>query len=207
MRRLGALALFLVLGNGPSAAEEGILARSYGALNVRRIISQSARLQPLPETEPKTEAQAKVKTKKTRAAVPGLDRGSLARIARYERLIGRYAEANGLDADLVRALIYVESGGNQAAVSRRGAAGLMQLMPATARELGVGDRFDPEENIAGGTAYLKKMIDRYHTVETALWAYNAGPGAVDRGRMPGETQRFVPKVLGVKRLLAGRKEG
>ena len=197
MLRLGALALFLALGNGPVRAEEGILARSYGALTARRIIDQSARLQPTQKKE----------TPKAVRAVPGLDRGSLTRIARYERLIGRYARANGLDADLVRALIYVESGGDKAAVSRRGAAGLMQLMPATAAELGVEDRFDPEENIAGGTAYLKKMIDRYHTVETALWAYNAGPGAVDRGRMPGETQRFVPKVLGVKRLLAGRKEG
>ena len=106
------------------------------------------------------------------------------------------------DPNLVKAVIQVESGGDPNALSPKGAAGLMQLMPATAAELGAGDRFDPEQNIASGTRYLRGLIDQFKSTEVALWAYNAGPNAVRQGRMPLETQEYVPKVLRLRRAFA-----
>ena len=103
-----------------------------------------------------------------------------------------------IEIDLIKAIIEVESGGNPLAVSSAGAAGLMQLMPITAKELGVTDRFDPEQNIDSGTRYLRRLIDRFGSAELALWAYNAGPTAVESGHMPLETQEYVPRVLLLK---------
>ena len=118
---------------------------------------------------------------------------------RYEPLIREHAGRHELRPDLVRAVIQVESGFNRWARSPKGAMGLMQLMPATARELGVDDPYDPEENIRGGTTYLRQLIDRYQgNEELALAAYNAGAGAVDRhGRaVPPyrETRDYVKRV-------------
>lgn len=118
----------------------------------------------------------------------------------YDPLIDRHARRTGLDADLVRAVIQVESAFDPSARSRKGALGLMQLLPGTARELGVRDVFDPEENIRGGTDYLRRMLDRFGRVELALAGYNAGPGAVERhGGIPPyrETRDYVSKVLGL----------
>jgi soluble lytic murein transglycosylase-like protein len=117
----------------------------------------------------------------------------------FEPLIREHAARQALRMDLVRAVIQVESGYNPRARSPRGAMGLMQLMPATARELGVSNPFDPSENIRGGTAYLRKLIDRYDgNEELALAAYNAGADAVDRHgkKVPPyqETQDYVRKV-------------
>lgn len=109
------------------------------------------------------------------------------------------AEARfGLPAGLLDALIWTESRYNPFAISRAGAAGLGQLMPGTAKELGVADRFDPLANLAGAARYLRQMLDRFGTVHMALAAYNAGPGAVERaGGIPlnGETPAYVRDVL------------
>ena len=118
---------------------------------------------------------------------------------RYEPLVQQYAAKHGLRPDLVRAVIQVESAFNPLATSPKGAMGLMQLMPDTARELGVRNAYDPDENVRGGTAYLRQLIDRYDGNEVlALAAYNAGFNAVDRhgGRVPpyDETQNYVRKV-------------
>jgi soluble lytic murein transglycosylase-like protein len=117
----------------------------------------------------------------------------------WEETIAAAAAENGLDPALVKAVIHVESGFNSQAVSRRGAQGLMQLMPSTALSLGVENPFDPEENIAGGSRYLRSMLDRHNgDLSLALAAYNAGSGAVERyGGIPPypETQGFVRQVM------------
>ena len=117
----------------------------------------------------------------------------------YEPLVLQHARSQGIRPDLVRAVIQVESGFNPRARSPKGAMGLMQLMPTTALELGVHNAFDPAENIRGGTAYLRQLLDRYDGDEQlALAAYNAGAGAVDRHgrRVPPfqETRDYVRRV-------------
>jgi soluble lytic murein transglycosylase-like protein len=117
----------------------------------------------------------------------------------YDALVREHASRHALRPELVRAVIQVESGFNPRARSPKGAMGLMQLMPATARQLGVRDAFDPAENIRGGCAYLRQLLDRYNgNEELALAAYNAGAGAVDRhGKaVPPfqETRDYVKKV-------------
>lgn len=104
-----------------------------------------------------------------------------------------------IDEDLLASVVKAESGGRVMAVSRTGAQGLMQLMPGTASEMGVSDAFRPEQNIAGGTAYLDQLLVRYHdNAALALAAYNAGPGAVDKyhGVPPyRETRAYVARVI------------
>lgn len=114
-------------------------------------------------------------------------------------IINRYAKKYGVDKHLVRAVIQQESGGNCQAVSPKGAQGLMQLMPATAKILGVEDPFDPEENIKGGVKFLRDCLNRFNqNTALALAAYNAGPKAVEKyhGIPPyKETKRYVAQVL------------
>ena len=118
---------------------------------------------------------------------------------RFEPLVQEHSARQSLRPDLVRAVIQVESGFNPHARSPKGAMGLMQLMPATARDLGVRDAYDPGENIRGGTTYLRQLLDRFDgNEELALAAYNAGPNAVDRygRRIPPyqETRAYVRKI-------------
>lgn len=116
----------------------------------------------------------------------------------YDSLIIREAKANRLDPALVKAVIAAESNFSPRAVSRAGALGLMQLMPQTARGLGVEDPLEAPENVSGGSRYLREMLNRYGDLSRALAAYNAGPTAVDhyRGIPPyPETEAYVKRVL------------
>jgi soluble lytic murein transglycosylase-like protein len=114
-------------------------------------------------------------------------------------MLAHAGAAHHIDEDLLASVVRAESGGHVTAVSRTGAKGLMQLMPGTASAMGVDDAFKPEQNIAGGTAYLDALLTRYHdNVALALAAYNAGPGAVDkyRGVPPyRETREYVARVI------------
>lgn len=119
-------------------------------------------------------------------------------VTAYDHLIAQNASKHGISPDLVRAVIQAESGFNPRAVSPKGAMGLMQLMPATARDLGVNDPFHPAENIRAGVAYLAQLLTRFkQNVQHALAAYNAGPERVERydGVPPyRETQAYVKKI-------------
>jgi soluble lytic murein transglycosylase-like protein len=118
---------------------------------------------------------------------------------RFEELIGSAAAKNGLDPALLKGLVRAESNFRSNAVSPARAVGLTQLMPGTARSLGVSDPYDPVQNIEGGAKYLRQQLDRFGDVKLALAAYNAGPGAVKRyGGIPPytQTQNYVKKVLG-----------
>jgi soluble lytic murein transglycosylase-like protein len=119
--------------------------------------------------------------------------------AEMRELLISAGAAHNIDEDLLASVIHAESGGHVKAVSRTGAQGLMQLMPGTARTLGVKDSFKPDQNIAGGTAYLDSLLTRYKdNLALALAAYNAGPGAVDRYRgIPPfrETRAYVARVI------------
>lgn len=116
-----------------------------------------------------------------------------------EAAFSKAADTYRVSVDLLKAVGKAESGFRSDAVSRSGAVGVMQLMPATARGLGVGDPYDMEQNIMGGAKFLSSLLDRYDgNVELALAAYNAGPANVDKyGGVPPfkETQNYIPKVL------------
>ncbi len=115
-----------------------------------------------------------------------------------EQMIDRVAEKVKLAPELIRAVVAVESSYDPTAVSHAGAQGLMQLMPATAADLGVKDSFDPLENITGGSRYLSRLLNKYNgDLDRALAAYNWGQGNVDRHgleKMPTETRNYLVKV-------------
>ncbi|MCL1875272.1 MAG: lytic transglycosylase domain-containing protein [Synergistaceae bacterium] len=117
----------------------------------------------------------------------------------WEKYITRYAKEYGVDEDLIRAVIKVESANNPGALSSKGAMGLMQLMPNTAKMLGVKDAWDPEQNIRGGVKYLSQLSDKFDgDIVKMLAGYNAGPSKVDQfsGVPPyAETENYVKKVM------------
>ena len=137
----------------------------------------------------------------------------LAKSAEFEPYIEQAARSQAVHPDLVRAVIVVESAFNPHAVSKRGAVGLMQLRPATARRYGVADAFDPEQNIMAGAHYLRDLLKRYgNNLELTLAAYNAGEDAVERygHNIPPfeETRHYVPTVLKIYHsLLSQQRQG
>jgi hypothetical protein len=132
------------------------------------------------------------------------DQGNLLEGTPYAEIIAAASEAEGVNPMLVRAVIQVESKFRPTARSRKGAMGLMQLMPATAREYNVRNPFEPKANIEAGIKHLKTLIDRFgSSIELGLAAYNAGPGAVEKfnGIPPyRETRDYVRRILSLSGL-------
>jgi len=154
------------------------------------------RMLPLPDTDAILETHS----------LPAAARNQLP----YAELVNQAAQSAAVDPDLLHAVMAVESGYNPAAISPRGARGLMQLMPDTARQFGVTDPHDPGQNILAGARYLGQLLKVFdQEIPLALAAYNAGPGAVQRhGRkIPpyAETQTYVPRVLARYRNLQSRR--
>ena len=146
-------------------------------------------------TNPATKVNAQLYTNKA----AGFVNTNISGKAKIKELITKVSQKHGVDEKLVNALVNQESGFNPNAKSKVGAMGLMQLMPATAKGLGVTNPMDPEQNVEGGVKYLRSMLDRYNgNIILALAAYNAGPGAVDKydGVPPyKETQNYVKSIL------------
>jgi soluble lytic murein transglycosylase-like protein len=144
-----------------------------------------------------TSALSKAASRRTGdySATPGVPQASREEI---ERLIQQTAERHNVDPALIRAVIAAESAYQPGATSRKGAQGLMQLMPGTAQELGVGNAYDPRQNIDAGARYLRALLEKYDgDLDKALAAYNAGEGAVARAHgVPNyaETRAYVRKV-------------
>ncbi len=131
------------------------------------------------------------------APAPAVDE-SRPKSEKFDPIIEKYAGEHNLDPSLIRSIIATESGFNPKAVSRKGAQGLMQLMPATAARLGVTNSFDPEQNIRGGVRHFRSLMDTFdNDLKLSLAAYNAGENLVLRlGRVPAikETREYVQSV-------------
>jgi len=117
----------------------------------------------------------------------------------YDDIINAAGQQYGVDPDLLRAQMMQESGGNPNAVSKRGAMGLMQLMPGTASDMGVSNIKDPSQNIMGGAKYMRQLIDKYGDIDKAVQAYNVGPNAFDeiqsgKRKLPQETSEYLDRV-------------
>lgn len=137
----------------------------------------------------------------TRPAYPIRDATSARRVpASLNPFVRDAARHSRLDASLIEAVAYVESGFDRHARSPKGAMGLMQLMPATAARFGIDNPLDPRQNLLGGARYLRELLDRFESLPLALAAYNAGEGAVQRhgNAIPpyAETMQYVPAVMG-----------
>jgi len=155
----------------------------------------------VPHPDPVAEAAAAaLAAQQVAAQASSIDPAALLSSTPYGEIISAAAEAHGVDPLLVRALIQVESGYKPTARSAKGALGLMQLMPSTAKEYRVRNPFDPKANIEAGVKHLKSLIDGLKSVELALAAYNAGEGAVKKfGGIPPyrETRDYVTRILSI----------
>ena len=184
----GTLALLLVLAGALPASAQ---IYSWRDANGNLVLSNTQR--PPDGTAARTYSVPRADGVRSTTSVP------TSRTNAYDDVIVEHTQLNGVRPDLVRAVIQVESANNARATSPKGAMGLMQLMPATARQFGVINAYDPTENVRAGVAYLRHLLDRYgNNEELALAAYNAGPGAVDKygETIPPyrETRDYVRKV-------------
>jgi hypothetical protein len=174
--------------------------RSGGEVTCDQTLIEKIVPDEVPYPEPKPPAPAAVMPRSTSASLDGTP---------YGEIIANMARTHGVDPMLVRALIQVESNYRPKARSRKGAMGLMQLMPATARQYNVRNPYDPTSNIGAGVKHLKGLIDKWG-VELALAAYNAGEGAVMKfkGVPPyRETRNYVSRILSLAgRVVSGNSE-
>ena len=213
MRSLPSIALLLLLGTGPARAAHRVVfedgrslvaeaATSEDGFTTLRLLEGGVLVVPddriaaveVQDVEPPPEEVA------ARAAALCQDEAWRALAGDFADAIAAAADRHGLDRALLAAIVEMESGFQPRAVSPKGARGLMQLMPATAKRFGVTDPFDPAQSLDGGAQYLHWLLQRFEgRTDLALAAYNAGEGAVDRhgGRIPpyGETLRYVNGVL------------
>ncbi len=211
------ITLMLVVANMAHAAEIYIYQRDNGTrlvtdhkrldANLRLIRSYGVKPKPKPMRFQvrngvivESGAAAKPKPKFKRRSLSGVRPLK----SRYDELIDQVANEHGVDSALVRAVVQAESAFKPDAVSVKGATGLMQLMPATAKRYGVSDRNDPVQNVNGGVRYLRDLLDMFgQNLALAVAAYNAGEGAVmkHRGIPPySETQHYVRKVMRLLRM-------
>jgi soluble lytic murein transglycosylase-like protein len=198
-RTLSALLAGSLLGVQQAGADERL---------ARRLAALEALVRP---EAPRAARPAAARPASARAAPPRADPACAGRgraswptaeggdAARVERAVRDASLRFGVDADLIHEVIRVESNYDASAVSVKGARGLMQLMPDTARLLGVVCVFDPRENVMGGTRYLADLRRRLGSWPRALAGYHAGPRRVEQGRVPAETRRYVRRILGAWR--------
>jgi soluble lytic murein transglycosylase-like protein len=204
----GGLSLLVFLGTAPSqAAENVVLSNGFSLLcDHREVEGAKVRLFTTQGSTNFVEVDASeiasvevVPDPIPAAAEPTEPAAPKVTSTDMNELIAKAGAEHNLDVDLLASVIRAESGGNVRAVSRTGAQGLMQLMPATAAQLGVTNSFAADQNIHGGTAYLDALLIKYHDqLALALAAYNAGPAAVDKyhGIPPyRETQAYVARVI------------
>jgi len=181
--------LYRQLTGAPPSASQSSASYLNDAAQKRSLVQK--KVPPAEQPEPAGKSAANSGKDDAAAAAPAQ--------SSYGEIIARAAEKYSLPAALLRAVAKAESGFNPRACSSAGAMGLMQLMPSTAREVGVDNPWDPEENIEGGARYLRQLLDQYaNNVPLALAAYNAGPGQVKKhGGIPPfeETRNYIQRVL------------
>ncbi len=186
----GVALMLAAIGTAQAADADGISVRDEGAEGV--VLSNLDTLPVPPVADASATAAARLPARR-------MSESTARRKEMFAPLVRAAAQAHGLPEALLHAVIEVESGFDAAAVSPKGALGLMQLMPETARDLRVRDARDPAANIDGGARYLKELLARFgNDLALALAAYNAGPAAVQRsGGIPrnAETQNYVPRVM------------
>lgn len=188
-----------------------LLNRSYQPKLIHSILSRSmAQSKPKLKSSPPRQPHSGIVNFHSRSSLKprlypiynsGLNIRVLNQLNQFDSHILRYSHMYGIEPNLTRAIIYVESAADAGAISPTGAIGLMQLMPKTATDMGVSNPLDPIQNIFGGTRYIGSLINQFKSLDLALWAYNAGPESVKQKRLPRETKQYIPKVLRIKSIL------
>ncbi len=201
--------MILIVGAAaPAQADIYRCKRSDGTLHYTNIREPGRRCQLVVRGSKKSNSSSKAKSAGSRTR-PTADGKDPARYSRYNGVIDEASRLYQLPESFIRAVMHVESDFNPTVVSRAGAMGLMQLMPTTARSMGVSDPFDVRQNILGGARYLRILANRFKgDLVLTVAAYNAGEGAVEKynGIPPyKETQRYVRRVL--KHYYAYRADG